>query len=115
MEAGPRALLEGYLDAKIRVCDAGYSGDIDWADGLAYVKPDAEYVLREGAWVILNSGFRYAVARKLWPSISEAFNGWDPGSVDDGCVDRALPVLNHRGKLSAMKVRRAPAYSRPWT
>ncbi len=97
-----RDVMLGYLEALGRVSDAGYAHDIDWADGLSRVKPDPLYVLREGAWVIVNSGFRYAVARKLWPRLLEVFHDFEVDRVTDDCLPAALAVLNHVGKMSAI-------------
>ena len=95
-------VILGYLEAHRRVVDAGYGSDIDWAEGLAYVKPEPVYVVQETAWVILNSGFRYTVARKLWPGLSQAFRGWVPADVNETCVVEALKVFKHEGKIRAM-------------
>lgn len=95
-------LLEGYIDAKCCVVNAGYQEDIDWAEGLASIKPTLHYAFREHGWVVVNSGFRYAVARKLWPRIYEAFEDFDLDSVNDSCLEKALQVLNHSGKMGAV-------------
>lgn len=95
-------LLGSYLEAKHRVIEAGYEDDISWAEGLEHVEPDAEYVVREVAWVIVNSGFRFQVARKLWPRISQAFCNWELARIDESCVIEALGVLNHVGKMNAI-------------
>lgn len=96
-----KAIL-GYLTARQRVLEAGYGSDLDWAEGLAHVKPEPVYVLQETSWVILNSGFRYTVARKLWPGLTRAFRGWVPEAVDENCVTEALGILKHKGKIGAM-------------
>ena len=98
----PNDIAIGYFEAFGRVSDAGYQSDIDWADDLRLVKPDARYVLREGAWVIVNSGFRYAVARKLWPRLLEAFHEFEVERVTDACLPSALSVLNHVGKMTSI-------------
>lgn len=95
-------ILLGYLDAKDRIINAGYGENILWAEGLQYVTPDAQYLLREFAWVVVNSGFRYQVARKLWPKLLEAFHYFDPAEVNEECLERGLEVLNHRGKLGSI-------------
>ncbi len=95
-------LLGSYLEAKFKVIEAGYEEDIAWAEGLERVEPDAEYVVREAAWVIVNSGFRFQVARKLWPRISQAFCNWELARIDESCVIEALGVLNHVGKMNAI-------------
>lgn len=95
-------LLVGYLDARAKVIAAGYGPDIDWAESLSTVHPDATYVMRESAFVVLNSGFRHTVARKLWPGLSEAFLDWDPARIDAACGERGMRVLAHKGKIEAM-------------
>ncbi len=96
------SLLTGYVDAKERVVAAGYAGDIMWAEGLDRVQPDPPYMLREFGWVVVNSGFRYAVARKLWPGLLRAFHGFHVELVTGECLPAALAVLNHPGKLGAI-------------
>jgi hypothetical protein len=104
LRAAVDPIAHGYLHAKRLVIEAGYDSDIDWAESLERVKPDARYVLQEGAWVIVNSGFRYAVARKLWPALTRAFKGFDPYRVKamSGCLEEALTILNHKPKMLAI-------------
>ncbi len=95
-------LLGSYLEAKLKVIEAGYEDDIAWAEGLEHIEPDAEYVVRETAWVVVNSGFRAQVVRNLWPRISQAFCNWELAHIDESCVIEALGVLNHVGKMNAI-------------
>jgi len=97
-----RTLVRGYLRAKGYVIAARFEGDISWAEQLLLVRPNAVDVLRETAWVIVCSGFRALVARKMWPGLTEAYHQWDPTKVDRWCVERARRTLGHRGKLKAI-------------
>lgn len=105
-----RRLTEGdlqsaYRDVYLRVWEAGYESDIVWAIDLANVEPDELYVMRETAWVIVNSGFRYAVARKLWPALLDASGGFDPPlmRMHRPAVRQALlGVLNYPRKVDAI-------------
>jgi len=101
---GDRRLLHGYLTASEFVVDAGFASDIDWAEDLRFVVPTPEYVMREAAFVILNSGFRFQVARKLWPDLTTAFRGLDPKLIDESCRAPALRVLRHERKINAIIV-----------
>ena len=92
----------GYLRAKQLVLGAGYGEDILWAEALARVVPNPVYVWREAAWVVVNSGFRYQVAVKIWPGLLAAFHGFDLAKLDDGCRVAALQVLKHPGKIDAI-------------
>lgn len=97
-----RLLLVGYLTAKEFVVRAGFASDIDWAENLRFVQLTPGYVMRETAWVIVNSGFRFQVARKLWPALEDAFNGFDPERIDERCRPGALRVLNYPRKIDAI-------------
>jgi hypothetical protein len=97
-----QAAVSGYTRAAEFVTRAGYHEDIDWAYSLQSVKPDAQYVLREGAWVIVNSGFRFQVAKKIWPDLLEAFHDFEPEKVWSPCREPALQILRHPGKIDAI-------------
>jgi hypothetical protein len=96
------SVVAGYLAARRRVLEAGFGGDIIWAEDLALVQPDADYVLREAAWVIVNSGFRFQVAQQIWPELRAAFREFKVGAIDASCAPAALVVLNHPGKIDAI-------------
>jgi hypothetical protein len=96
------AVLAGYLAAYGCVVEAGFEKDIQWAKGLASVEPDDRYVMCEGAWVIVNSGFRYNVARKLWPELTRVFWDFDPHCIGPEDMKRGLKVLRHERKIHAI-------------
>lgn len=99
---GPLNLGRGYRRARSLVAGAGFAEDIAWAEGLANVRPDAHYILRESAWVIVNSGFRFQVAVKLWPRLREVFHDFQLERVSLACVPPALEILDHPGKMEAI-------------
>jgi len=97
--------VRGYERALDRVLRAGFTSDIDWALGLASVRPDRQYVLAEIAWVVLNSGFRYQIVRRLWPKFREATYGFDADKIildRERCRRRCLQLLNYPGKIDAV-------------
>ena len=102
LPAKDRALLCGYLTASRLITDAGYGCDIDWAESLGCKKLTPQEVMSECAWVVVNSGFRFAVVRKLWPGLRVAFHDFDPALVDGSCVEPARRHLGHMGKLKAI-------------
>lgn len=70
----------------------GYAEEIEWQRNLKPV--ECSYVfLEETCWVILNSGMKEQIARKIWNRIQEA---WQNG------VDIA-EVFKHKGKVPAIK------------
>jgi hypothetical protein len=104
LPAEDRKLLHGYLDAKTFVIGAGFAADIDWAEDLglrrAHLTP--QLVLSEAAWVVVNSGFRFEVVKKIWPGLRIAFAEFIPEQVTAACVPAASHHLNHLPKLKAI-------------
>jgi hypothetical protein len=100
-----RDLVFGYQRAIALIVDAGFASDIDWAEDLAWVEPDARYVMAETAWVICCSGFRVAVVRKLWPELTAAFLDWKPALIAhdaEACWQAARQVYKYSPKIDAI-------------
>jgi hypothetical protein len=96
---------EAYGGAYLKVWEAGYKSDILWAFSLEYVTPSPRHVISETAWVIINSGFRYAVVQKLWPKLRAAFRNFHPRvirTLESECRAEALSVLNYPRKIDAI-------------
>lgn len=100
-----KKLRAAYNTAFDHVHAVGYEDDIYWAMSLEDLVPDKEYAFSEAAWVIINSGFRYAVARKMWPKLRVAFCNFNPSELaKDRAKARteALEVLNYPKKIDAI-------------
>ena len=80
-------LAMAYLDAKMAVIDAGFSFEIDWQENIDFDRVNESGFLREAAWVVLASGFRESVVRKVFPYISDSFLNWE--SADAIVANRA--------------------------
>lgn len=100
-----------YLTAKDYVLKAGYASEIDWQESVSLVNVSEQYFLREAAWVILCTGMREAIVRRLFAPISVAFLGWR--SADEivrsatQCRDDALKLFRHPRKMdSILKIAR---------
>jgi hypothetical protein len=89
--SGASGSLEWYLDVKKRVADAGYAGEADWAQFLMPVA-DADTFWSEYAWVVLNSGMKEQIARKIWNRVRPV--------VEAG--QSAATVFGHKGKAAAI-------------
>lgn len=89
--ARPTGSLVWYLDVKKRVADAGYEGEADWAQFLMPVA-DAQTFWSEFAWVVLNSGMKEQIARKIWGRVRPAVEGGASAST----------VFGHKGKAAAI-------------
>lgn len=82
---------ERYMDLKREIIARGHADEIDWAET---VKPVADSLTfwREYTWVILNSGMKNQVARKIADKVYPAVEGG--GS--------AATVFGHKGKCAAI-------------
>lgn len=95
-----------YLDAKTCVMEAGFERELDWCLTRNLRLMSEAEVLREAAWVIINSGFREKTARMLWPRIKRAWGGFasarDIVENREAYMESALEVFGHRGKMGAI-------------
>jgi hypothetical protein len=95
-----------YMIAKREVELAGYCYEVDWQESVSYERITESEYLREVGWVIISSGMRESVVRRLFSSISEAFCEWR--SADEvvrhqhSCKLNALRVFKHEGKIEAI-------------
>ncbi len=83
--------LETYLKLREGVIQMGYEHDITWVETL--VPPDnPDLFWAEYAWVVLNSGMKEQIARKIWEKVRPA--------VISGAGARS--VFGHEGKAAAI-------------
>lgn len=75
------------------VVDAGYQSEIDWSENL---KPcdNSETFLQEYIWVVLNSGMKNQIARKIYEKVIKALSTGQP--IEN--------VFKHKGKVEAINI-----------
>jgi len=99
-------LVHLYLEAREYVVGAGYGEEIRWQEELEFDDVTESVFLREAAWVVLSAGFREAIVRKCFDSVSEAFLGWRSAEEivarREDCEKRALAVFGSRRKIGAI-------------
>jgi hypothetical protein len=83
---------ESYLDLKARLIAAGYAGEIDWSENIK-APEDAGVIFNEYAWVVINSGMKEQVARKIWEKVQAALRAGLPVSS----------AFRHPGKAAAIQ------------
>lgn len=95
-----------YFDAKRRVIDSGYAWEIDLQEEILETSVSEAEFLQELAWVILSSGFRESVLRRIFPRILDALGA--PENFDTLLArrrtyrKRALAVFDHPAKIDAI-------------
>jgi hypothetical protein len=99
-------LVTSYHMARNTVIERGYGNEIIWQDSLSFDQLDEGAFLRELAWVILSSGMRESVVRRLFLAISEAFFNWESaGLIAAGgqeCYRKAIRSFNNPSKIGAI-------------
>lgn len=80
-----------YRALKNRLICGGYEREIEWA---ANLKPCADPVdfFCEYSWVVINSGMKEQIARKIWDRIVDALR----------TGKKAVDVFGHKGKAAAI-------------
>src|SRR5581483_8025787 len=79
--------IDTYLRLKKQVLERGYQSDIDWCETVGPPET-ADVFVSEYVWVVLNSGMKAEVARRIWERVWAAVRRGDLVST----------VFRHPGK-----------------
>jgi len=99
-------LAHKYLDAKTYVLNSKYAWELDWQTSISFKQITETDFLRETAWVIISSGFKESVVRKIFPDLSKAFLYW--GNIQNilsnltECKSQALKIFRNTQKINAI-------------
>jgi len=100
------SLYEIYNFAKKSIKSAGFEQEGQWQVGLNFHHFSETDLLRESAWVILCSGFKEKIIRKIFNYISLCFCDWESAkeiAVNENlCRETALSQINNRQKVNAI-------------
>lgn len=83
--------LGKYYDLKKHLLENGYEKEISWAENVKLCN-DSHTFTNETIWVILNSGMKEQIARKIYNRIMDAIKEGKPLSE----------VFRHKGKVKAI-------------
>lgn len=99
-------LIYAYLKAKSSVISNGFEDEIIWQENICFSNLDEQCLLKEVAWVILNSGMRERVIRNSFSRLTEIFFNWKCAKLivdnKDDCFSNSLEVFNHEKKIRAI-------------
>lgn len=99
-------LLASYYLAKLAVVEAGFENEIAWQERRCLRDVDERLFLREAAWVVLSSGMRESVIRRLFPAVGAAFGHWHSAAwiVEHHreCRAKAKEAFHHAQKVDAL-------------
>ncbi|GHE74584.1 hypothetical protein [Roseivirga thermotolerans] len=100
-------LANAYFDIKKHLLSSPYYHEILSEETKNQLLDFTEQeLLREIAWVILNSGMKENVIRGLFERFSNSFMNWDSASIivrnKEECYEKAMKVFAHTGKIKAI-------------
>jgi hypothetical protein len=106
LEPSSDDLASKYFFIKDSVIREGYLDEIIWQSSLCFNDLNESCFLKELSWVILSSGMRERVIRKLFSSISKCFFDWKSSKLiiehKEECFNRAIQNFNNKSKISAI-------------
>ncbi len=91
--------IETYLDLKEKIRAAGYSNEIDWAEDLKPVE-DSWTFFCGYVWVVVNSGMKEQVARKIFDGIMVNFKAGGLPSNVFGHKAKCKAIIETLARLS---------------
>jgi len=95
-----------YHAAKSFVISEGFEDEISWQHKQSIDEITESTFLKEGAWVILNSGFRESHIRKIFSNFSLCFMDWESASAilqkECECRSTSLRVFGNKRKVEAI-------------
>jgi hypothetical protein len=99
-------LISRYLFIKSSVINRGYLGEIEWQSALCFDDLNESDFLGEISWVILSSGMKESIIRKLFSDISKCFFDWSSSRIiienKEECFNKAINYFNNKSKISAI-------------
>jgi len=99
-------LISSYLFAKQVVEARGFGDEIRWQEDVTFEDLDETSFLREIAWVILSSGMKESIVRRVFPDVSKCFFDWTSSPLivlnRKVCLRNALRIFNSRRKMLAI-------------
>lgn len=98
--------LDFYLEAREAVSNSLYRSEMEWQANLQFKNLSETDFLREAAWVVVNSGFREAIARRCFNFVSLAFGDWESArhivKNRELCIECALASFKNSRKIQAI-------------
>ncbi|MHA1690490.1 MAG: hypothetical protein ACTSU7_02520 [Candidatus Heimdallarchaeaceae archaeon] len=99
-------LVLKYEFVKQIVCDEGFSDEINWQRNINFEDLNESTLLREIAWVILSTGMKEQIIRRLFKKISLCFFNWESAKkiIDNKqrCYNDAIQIFRNKRKISAI-------------
>ncbi len=106
MASDRTAALTFFSAAWAYVEEAGLGAELAWQRTVDFASFTETHFLRETAWVILCSGFRESIVRRIFDHVSLSFCDWESAKViveaKNDCRTSALASFKNERKLDAV-------------
>jgi hypothetical protein len=101
-----RLALRVFETALAYSIDSGFGEELAWQRSTSFASFTETDLLREGAWVILCSGFRETIVRRVFDHISLSFCDWESAELiveqSSLCQQAAMASFRNERKLHAL-------------
>ena len=98
--------LTVYAEARRFMIASGFSDELLWQERIRFEDIAESDFLREAAWVILCSGFRESILRKMFSGVSLCFCDWESSTTITEnahlCKLTAMDVFKNQRKIDAI-------------
>lgn len=99
-------LISKYLFAKQIICDEGYSDEIFWQNNVNFRDLEETNFIRELSWVILTTGMKEQVVRKIFYKITPCFLNWESAEIivkhKNKCYNTSIKIFRNNRKINAI-------------
>ena len=100
------AALALFDEARAHIEESGRSWELEWQRSRRSTEFNESDLLRETAWVVLCSGFRESIVRRVFDQFSLCFCDWESASEivanEAACRLTALLLINNSRKVDAI-------------
>lgn len=106
MSGNLEAALATFATASAYIESVGSAREVEWQANRRFLEFNESDLLREAAWVVLCTGFRETVVRKVFDHISLSFCDWESSAsivaAASTCRSVAMASFRNRRKLDAI-------------
>jgi hypothetical protein len=100
------SVVKAYLQVKRYLYRCNYFNEIEWQYRTSLSNVNEKIFLEEYAWVVLNTGMKEKIVRKIFPNIASSFFGWLSAEKivkhHLECQNKALTYFNNKKKIEAI-------------
>ena len=98
--------IHKYKFVKKIICDEGYEEEINWQSNLNFYDITESCFIRELAWVILSTGIKEQIIRKIFGNLTPHFYNWESVKKiccnEKKCYNGAIKIFGNKKKIKSI-------------